>query len=149
MNFARLARDLRQDEGLSLRPYQDHLGYWTIGVGNRFILGEEVTKNTPPLKSEAQAMELFYSDIYQALLDAHEWYPDLHLLREDRAEVVAQMAFQLGLTKLRQFVGTRRALAAGDYQAVARHMRNSLWYKQTTNRAERLARIMENPLPRA
>ena len=28
-----LTRQLRRDEGEVLTTYQDHLGYWTIGVG--------------------------------------------------------------------------------------------------------------------
>ena len=144
MNFQRLARDLEADEGLCLKPYRDPLGYWTIGIGNRFILGEEVTALTPPLKNEAVARELFYADVYQACIDAQTYYPDLSLLREDRQEVIVQMAFQLGLSSLQQFVGVKAKLKAGDFAGAADNMRNSLWAKQTPKRAERLAKIMES-----
>lgn len=144
MNFQRLARDLEAEEELRLKPYRDSLGYWTIGIGNRFILGEEVTQFTPPLKNEAVARELFYADVYQACIDAQTYYPDLSSLREDRQEVIVQMAFQLGLSSLQQFVGVKAKLKAGDFAGAANNMRNSLWAKQTPKRAERLAKIMES-----
>ena len=39
---------------------------------------------------------------------------------------------------------TKRAIDNKDWKQAAKQMRNSLWYRQVTNRAERLAKRMEN-----
>jgi lysozyme len=148
VKFKRLVDDLLVDEAIRLKPYKDNLGFWTIGVGNRYILGEEVTENTPPLKNAQVALELCYSDIFQACMDAQSYYPDIGRLRDDRQEVLVNMAFQMGLSKLSKFVGLRKALEVSDYVAAGSHMRNSLWFRQTPNRCEKYAKIMESPIER-
>lgn len=148
MNFKRLVDDLIVDEAIRLRPYKDSRGFWTIGLGNRFILGEEVTEHTAPLKNSQVALELGYSDIYQACMDAQAYYPDLMRLRDDRQEVLVNMAFQMGLDTLMQFKGLRRCLDVSDYSGAAQHMEDSLWAKETPNRAKKYADIMASPLER-
>jgi len=53
---------IMQFEGCILHPYKDQSGYWTIGWGNRYINGVEVTHETPPLTQE-QADNLFLSSL--------------------------------------------------------------------------------------
>lgn len=40
----------------------DSAGYWTIGFGNRYINGKEVTKNTPSILME-EAIQLFMTSL--------------------------------------------------------------------------------------
>lgn len=48
---------LKKFEGVSLTPYLDSAGYATIGYGNRFIKGVEVTLNSPKLTlDEAESL---------------------------------------------------------------------------------------------
>jgi lysozyme len=44
---------LRHLEGCVLHPYQDSAGYWTIGIGCRYLLdGSTVTADTPPITND-------------------------------------------------------------------------------------------------
>lgn len=47
---------LRKLEGCRLAPYQDARGWWTIGIGSRYLAdGSPVTARTPPLANPAAA----------------------------------------------------------------------------------------------
>ena len=49
MDLANLREDIIKEEGgLILKPYQDHLGYWTIGAGH-LILDEEKEELMKPI----------------------------------------------------------------------------------------------------
>ena len=59
-----------------------------------------------------------------------------------RAEVLINMAFNLGVTGLRTFTATLDAVERGDYEAAASHMLNSRWAAQVGRRAVELAHQM-------
>ena len=40
--MTKIYNQLKRDEGEILHAYQDHLGYWTIGVGTSFLQGVRV-----------------------------------------------------------------------------------------------------------
>ena len=48
------------------------------------------------------------------------------------------MVFQLGLPRLNKFKNFKQALLDGDIETAQAEMKDSLWYRQTTNRADRL-----------
>lgn len=143
MNLVRLARTLEKDEGFRSKPYKDHIGNWTIGIGATNILGVPVTEHTKPLTYE-QARHLLYSHIFQAMLDALKFFPDLFLIDSKKAEVIVMAAYQLGYGKLAKFVSLREALMARDWKKAALSLRNSLWAKQTPARVERHAKTLES-----
>ena len=62
--------------------------------------------------------------------------------RQFRSEVLIEMAYQMGMTGLLKFKKMWRALSAENYRGAAHEMLDSLWAKQTPNRAEELAEIM-------
>ena len=49
------------------------------------------------------------------------------------------MAFQLGIDGLLKFKNTLNLIEAGDYETASKEMLNSLWAKQTPERAKRLS----------
>ena len=57
---------------------------------------------------------------------------------ENVKECVTHMVFQLGLPRLNKFRKFKQALLDGDIKSAQTEMKDSLWYRQTTNRAERL-----------
>jgi lysozyme len=57
--------------------------------------------------------------------------------------VLCSMAFQLGLAGVRKFTNTLAAMERGDYKAAAQGIRKSLWARQTPERVERLAKMLE------
>lgn len=143
MNAHRLEEWLKVEEGFRSRPYKDTLGTYTDGYGNTADGDEPITKDTPP-KTEPKARHELHADIFEAILHAEDFYPDLRKLTDVRQEVIIAMAFQLGPGSLAKFVGFKARLQMGDYRGAASHLRNSLWARQTPARVERCARMIEN-----
>ncbi len=133
-------RQLRGEEGEKLHAYKDHLGYLTIGVG-RLIDSRKGGGLTPE-----ESAYLLANDIARksAELDkAMPWWRDLD---EARRSVLLQMAFQMGVDGLAQFTNTLRKVRAGDYLGASLGMLDSLWAKQTPERAKRMADQMRTGL---
>lgn len=132
-----ITKQLRRDEGERLSAYQDHLGFWTIGVGRLID-----SRRGGGITAEESAMLLSNDiDVRVKALELHlPWFKDLD---DARKGVLVNMAFQLGITGLLGFKNTLEAVRTGKYAQAAKGMRESKWYSQTPNRAERLAKQME------
>ena len=59
-------------------------------------------------------------------------------------EILVNMMFNMGRTRLAKFKNFRAALEDHDWKRAAVEGRDSRWYRQVTNRAERLMTPMEN-----
>lgn len=132
--MSNLIEQLKRDEGLRLKPYQDTVGKWTIGYGRNL----EDTGIT-----EEEAEYLLLNDIERVRRDLRRvvpWYQELN--REAREAVIENMAFNLGIHGLLRFHATLHEIKHGDYENAARHMMKSLWARQVPNRAGRLAEQM-------
>ena len=57
---------------------------------------------------------------------------------------MVNMAFNLGATRLSKFMNMKNMLSQGKWKEAANEGRDSLWYRQVTNRAERLMQRLEN-----
>lgn len=127
---------LLRHEGLRLHPYQDHLGYWTIGVG-RLI---DARKGGGI--SQDEAMMLLENDIdkYESALIGS--FPIVKMLDSVRYHVLLNMAFQMGIGGLAGFRRMWQAIANRDYQRAAEEMLDSRWHQQTPARAEELSEMM-------
>ncbi len=137
LNRAALKMMLVRHEGCVLHAYQDHLGYWTLGVGR--LIDERRGGGI----SVAEAMMLLDNDIARieaALDDELPWWRDLD---EQRQQVLAAMAFQLGVAGLLEFRNTLAAVKDRRWADAALGMRRSKWYRQTPRRAEEMAAMME------
>jgi len=131
-----IEEQLRLDEGEKLSAYQDHLGFWTIGIG-RLI---DARKGGGITKEESSY--LFQNDLKRKRDEVRRALPWFDKLDEVRQGVLLNMAFQMGTQGLLGFKNTLAMVEAGDYEAASRGMLNSLWARQTPNRAQRLARQM-------
>ena len=76
--------------------------------------------------------------------DCESLYGDFGDLPEDAQEIIANMMFNMGRPRLSKFKGMKRGVDARDWNAAADEMVDSTWYRQVTNRAERLVRRMRN-----
>lgn len=133
-----LTKQLRRDEGVKRSAYQDHLGFWTIGVG-RLV---DARKGGGLRDSEIDM--LLANDIadrVKALSEAIPWFDDL---TEARQGALLNMAFQLGTAGLLAFATTLAHVRAGRYQDAAAAMLKSKWAQQTPMRAMRIAQQMED-----
>lgn len=132
-----ILKQLRRDEGEVLSAYQDHLGFWTIGVGRLID-----KRKGGGLSSEESAF-LLNNDVdtrIKALEDAFPWFKGMD---EARKGVLVNMSFQIGVGGLKAFKNTLSSVADGLYDKAASQMLESLWASQTPERAKRLAEQMK------
>lgn len=132
-----IIKQLRQDEGSRAQAYQDHLGYWTIGVG-RLI---DARKQGSGLR-EVEIEFMLQNDIEDRSRWLAEELPWTATLDDARRGVLLNMSFQLGKTGLLNFKNTLALIRDGRYGDAANAMLQSLWAKQTPNRALRMANQM-------
>ena len=145
MNLERLRLELEIDEGCIYEIYLDHLGYPTFGIGHLILDSDpEQGSSVGTAVSESRVAEAFESDIVQVLSDCETLYPDFESLPEDAQRIIANMMFNMGRPRLSKFKGMKRGVDSRDWNAAADEMVDSNWYKQVTNRAERLVTRMRN-----
>lgn len=133
MNREKLAAQLTVDEGKRGLIYQDTVGKWTGGVGRNL-------SDRPFFDDEIALM--LRNDIELVEQDLDRALPWWRQLSEARQNVLANMAFNLGIARLLGFVNTLDLIRAGRWDAAAAEMLNSKWAKQVGKRAERLAATM-------
>ena len=143
MDIDKLKRDLEADEGCVYAVYLDHLDLPTFGIGHL------IRKNDPEYGLEVGAavsservLEAFEEDIQVVLDDCENLYQDFGDLPEEVQLIIANMMFNLGYPRLSKFKGMKAGVDARDWQKAADEMVDSRWYKQVTNRAERLVQRM-------
>lgn len=135
MNRVELRMQLLRHEGRRAKPYVDTVGKVTIGIGRNL---------TDRGLSDAEINMLFENDIDDAIRDLDWGLPWWRVLDDTRQNVLIDMCFNLGLTKLLRFRSTLAAMQAGHYTEAAAHMLKSKWASQVGKRAETLARMMRN-----
>lgn len=152
MNRARLRARIERHEGYRERPYQDHLGNWTIGVGH-LIEHVELRALTPHrtlgslltwLCSRETHDRWLEQDIAEAETDARRWLGDdtFEGLSDIRQEVATELAFQLGLPRLSTFVRLREAIQAGQWIRAEAELLDSKYADQVPERAKALASLL-------
>ena len=139
MNIEQLREQLEVDEGCVYEIYNDHLGYATFGIGHLVTESDpEQGQSLGTAVSPDRVAEAFESDIQSVLRDCNILYSDFHNLPEEAQQVIANMMFNLGRPRLSKFAGMKRGVDARDWNQAADEMVDSNWYRQVTNRADRL-----------
>lgn len=144
----RVYNQLRIDEGVEYEIYLDHLGYPTFGVGHLVLEsdeehGKEVGTEIPVWRVK----EAFENDLDTAISECIALYGESTWTMDfpdEVQEILVNMMFNMGRTRLGKFKNFRKALEDQDWMEAAKEGRDSLWHRQVTNRAERLMVRMEN-----
>lgn len=163
---------LIRDEGLRLFPYNCTAGKRTIGIGRNlqgnplaadecmYLLASRphVPANNTPLNrirellfddfvrngiTYEEAIYLFENDCRTCIkqLDGEFiWYKHQPF---EVQRIMLNMTFNMGIGTLKTFVMTLPLIASGRYKDAAERLRMSKWYRQVTNRAERLCKRLE------
>lgn len=146
---------LIKHEGLVLQVYKDSLGIDTIGIGrnleDRGISPIELKDmNIPNIEhiyeygiTEADAMLLANNDVEiveKELCNAHPCIKDLD---EVRQLVLMDMAFNMGVPRLKKFVKMWNAIHEGLFKIAAEEMLDSRWASQVGMRSIKLSEIMK------
>ena len=145
MDLEKLRKQLEIDEGVKYEIYNDHLGYPTFGIGHLVIPSDiEYREDVGTRVSEERVRECFDKDVQSVLRDCSLLYKDFDELPEEAQQIIANMMFNMGYTRLSKFKGMKRGVDARDWNKAADEMVDSRWYKQVTNRADRLVERMRN-----
>ena len=138
---------LKIDEGVEYEIYLDHLGYATFGVGH-LVLETDPEHGQPvgTAVSEHRVKECFEKDLDTAISECNALYEDgvFGDLPGEVQEILVNMMFNMGRTRLSKFKKMHAAILEGDWKTAATEGRDSLWYRQVTNRADRLMERLEN-----
>lgn len=126
---------LIKHEGFRLKPYRCTAGKLTIGVG-RNLESRGITTD--------EARYLLENDIHDCVKDLAVIFPN-HFVKmpELLQRVLIDMRFQLGPGGFRGFKMMIRAVRRDDLSGMIREMKDSNWYRQTTERADDLIVMVE------
>jgi|TARA_B110000483_G_scaffold81627_2_gene101476 GH24 family phage-related lysozyme (muramidase) len=140
-----LRETLTIDEGLVNEIYEDHLGYATFGIGHLVLESDpEFGQDVGTPVTEERTIECFEHDVQSVLKDCKKLHEGWDGYPQEVKQVIANMMFNMGLTRLSKFNKHNAALQSGDWNGAAVEGRDSRWHKQVTNRAERLMERLEN-----
>ena len=147
MNREAVYEQLKIDEGVVYGIYNDHLGYPTFGVGHLILEDdEEFGRPVGTAVTEERVRACFASDLSIAEGECYTLYGEgvFRLWPDEVQQILVNMMFNMGRPRLSKFKNMNKALLAEDWKRAATEGRDSQWYRQVTNRAERLMTRMEN-----
>ena len=139
MDISKLREELEFDEGCIYEIYNDHLGYPTFGIGH-LVLESDSEHGEPvgtPVSKE-RVIECFEKDIESVFSDLERNMPWVSDQPEDIKRVLANMCFNLGITRLLKFQKFLTAIEKQDWNTAAVEMMDSRWATQVGPRATRL-----------
>lgn len=145
LNRESVYEQLKIDEGVVYEVYHDHLGLPTFGVGHLVL--ESDPEHGKPLGtpvSEDRVKDCFEKDLDTAISECKVLYTQFEDWPGEVQEILVNMMFNMGRTRLSGFKNFKKALEAEDWSKAAVEGRDSKWYRQVTNRAERLMSRLEN-----
>ncbi len=122
--------DIKKHEGFKAKVYKCTEGYDTIGYGfaiKDLVMDEDI--------ADLILMKKLHT-LLERVIIAFPWFKDIE---DDAKEVVINMCYQLGLRGFSKFKKTIYLLETEQYEDASVEMLDSLWAKQTPNRAKELS----------
>ena len=116
--------------------------FLTGGVGHKMTAQEAVDYPEGSAIPEEVRNKWFKVDLAEAEADADALIPED--APPEVREIVTNMAFNLGRTKLRKFKDMLKAIKNKDYETASLEMMDSKWSAQVGDRAVNLAKRMRN-----
>tara|TARA_B100000459_G_scaffold145618_1_gene110285 strand:- start:226 stop:699 length:474 start_codon:yes stop_codon:yes gene_type:complete len=147
LNKQAVYEQLKIDEGVVYEIYNDHLGYPTFGVGHLILESdEEFGRSVGTPIDEERVRACFDRDLEIAIGECNALYGESSFgeLPDEVQQILVNMMFNMGRTRLSKFKKMNSAIAESDWKEAAKEGRDSRWYRQVTNRAERLMSRLEN-----
>lgn len=135
MNVAKMRALLERNEGRRAKMYRDTKGIETIGIGHNL--------RDRPISNRAIDV-IFEDDLNDHMAELFAAFPWAIDLDEARQAALIDLAFNLGIPKLRQFKNTLAAFKAGVYEAAALGLEQSLWFAQVGQRGPRIVAMVRS-----
>ena len=139
--YEELKEQIKEHEGFVPRTYKDSLGKRTIGFGHLCVEPEQWDDDKEYTREELE--RVFDKDFDEALKNA-ESLIGKRSINFIAKQVIIEMVFQLGIGGVGKFKKMWSALDNEDYGEASFQMMDSLWAKQTPNRAEKLSQKMRS-----
>lgn len=143
-----LIESIKVNEGFRANIYQCTAGVDTIGYGFNvnYLEEDELALNNgvvEPMTPEVahKILELKLEKLKAALIREFSWVEQKPVIVQ---EALLEMAYQLGIPKMKSFSQTLTYIKEDNYQQAAINLRKSKWAKQTPKRVENLIRSLQN-----
>ena len=138
--LASVRQSIENHEGRVRHAYQDHKGYWTIGIGH--LIDERRGGKLPDHIID----ELCDWDIEQVIKELDRAAPVWREVHKGAQAALIEMGFQMGIPSLMNFKKMWAALENGDYDEAHTQALESKWGRiDTPDRAKAVAeRFLEN-----
>ena len=124
---------IKKHEGFRSKVYQCTEGYDTIGYGfavKDLVLDKHI--------ADLILMQKLHK-LLERILIAFPWFKDIDDIAKS---VVVNMCYQIGLSGFSKFKKTIYLLETEQYEEASMEMLDSLWAKQTPNRAKELSEAL-------
>ena len=125
-----LLGSIKREEGYVGTVYKDHLGKDTIGYGflvRDLWMDEDIA---------SRLLERYLEKLALEVNRRHPWVVEAPAVLRD---VVYEMCYQLGVAGFSKFKKTVKLMIDGQYEDASTEMLDSLWARQTPERAKRLS----------
>ena len=139
--YEEVKEEIKEHEGFVPRTYKDSLGKRTIGFGHLCVEPEQWDDDKEYTREELE--RVFDKDFDEALKNAESLIGE-RSINFIAKQVIIEMVFQLGIGGVGKFKKMWSALDKEDYGEASFQMMDSLWAKQTPNRAEKLSQKMRS-----
>ena len=130
-----IVEDIKKHEGFESKVYKCTEGYDTIGYGfaiKDLVLDKDI--------ADLILMKKLHK-MLQRITIAFPWFKDVDNTAKG---VIVNMCYQLGLSGFSKFKKTIYLLETEQYEEASVEMLDSLWAKQTPNRAKELSETLRS-----
>ena len=147
MNIEKLKEQIKRHEGEVLEVYADSLGYLTLGVGHLIQPNDPEHGQPAGTPVSQEVVDKYYEIDFDKHLEetkhviGHDVFDGLP---GEIQEVLVNMCFYLGGTRLGKFRNMLNAVEDHDWERMAVEMEDSRWFKQVGRRSVELQEIVRN-----
>ena len=130
-----LIDEIKVHEGFREKVYKCSEGFDTIGYGfaiKDLVLDEDIADLILQRKLE---------DLQESIKRKFDWFKESP---DEVQDVVSNMCYQIGLSGFSKFKKTIYYLETEQYEEASEEMLDSLWARQTPNRAKELSEIIKS-----
>ena len=138
LSYQDLKKRIKINEGFSLNPYKDQLGFLTIGYGHLVTINE---KNLLKKKLNKKKLEIIFEKDFKKALRDYNIFLKKFSSNKKEAELLIEMVYQIGIKGVLNFKKLLRNMSNGNMHLVCFEMMESLWYKQTPERVKNLINV--------
>ena len=147
MNIEKLKEQIKRHEREVLEVYADSLGYLTLGVGHLIQPNDPEHGQPAGTPVSQEVVDEYYAIDFDKHLQQTKQvigYDVFEGLPGEIQEVLVNMCFNLGGTRLGKFRNMLNAVEDHDWEKMAVEMEDSRWFRQVGRRSVELQEIVRN-----